>query len=117
MSIYKCTSCYQPWDGWGCVCNDCKRNEQLAEQNRLVAKQTEEMIKAQHANRNNSVSQFSSSNYNDEPWVPLTPEQLKQQKLRDEEAFRIYTEAYNNNGCSVTIAVLIIAYALYSWVF
>lgn len=39
----KCIKCWQPWNGWDLVCNDCKRQEQLEQQNDLVRRQTEQM--------------------------------------------------------------------------
>lgn len=41
----KCIKCFQPWNGWDLVCNDCKRQEQLEQQNDLVRRQTEQMAR------------------------------------------------------------------------
>ena len=109
----KCFKCWQPWDGWGCVCNDCKRSEQLAEQTRLMVEAAKEQ------QRQVKLTTFKDPNlitFDDDRIVrPRTPEELEKEKLDNAEAFRIYTETYNNNGVGPIIFVLAIMYLLHLW--
>lgn len=108
----KCIKCWQPWDGWGCVCNDCKRSEQLAEQNRLVAEQIKQA--ADNARRQEPASSFFSANIDDlRPPRALTPEELEKERLDYEEAFRIYTKKYSVNKYDIIITLLVICLFLF----
>jgi hypothetical protein len=112
----KCFKCWQPWDGWGCVCNDCKRSEQLAEQTRLMV-EANLSAKEQHSQSNrSSIKDSNLITFDDDRIVrPRTPEELEKEKLDNAEAFRVYSEAYNNDAVGIIVFVSAIIYLLYLW--